>query len=198
MQKQPGTRFNAYDDLFSIRKRDEEDLQSLINHVDDAVHRIRDLQSIGFTLDKITVQNVFVREDNQRRRRQDESPAVGSALVASPSSSTICGFCGYSGHTQDACRQYANAKEQFLKNRNTRGRIRPNKNNNNSHPQDAASVSQVTKFAGNASALSNWLADTGATSHMTPHRYWVQNYSIRLEWGLWFSTQSLVERLLSL
>jgi hypothetical protein len=22
-----------------------------------------------------------------------------------------------------------------------------------------------------------WLADTGATSHMTPHRHWVQNYS---------------------
>src|SRR5258705_12144906 len=23
----------------------------------------------------------------------------------------------------------------------------------------------------------NWLADTGATSHMTPHHHWVQNYS---------------------
>jgi len=53
MQKQPGTHFNAYDDLFSIRKHEEEDLQSLINHVDDAVHRIRDLRSIGFTLDKL-------------------------------------------------------------------------------------------------------------------------------------------------
>ena len=53
MQKQPGTRFNAYDDLFSIRKHDEEDLQSLINRVDDAIHRIRDLRSIGFTLDKL-------------------------------------------------------------------------------------------------------------------------------------------------
>ena len=149
MQKQPGTRFNAYDDLFSIRKRDEEDLQSLINRVDDAVHRIRNLWSVGFTLDKlddelasmtliralpenynlfvsslllkddldkITVQNVFVREDNQRRCHQDESPAVGSALVASPSSSTNCGFCGYSGHSQDACRQYARVKDQFLKN----------------------------------------------------------------------------------
>ncbi len=31
MQKRPGTRFNAYDDLFSIRKRDGEDCQSLIN-----------------------------------------------------------------------------------------------------------------------------------------------------------------------
>ena len=61
------------------------------------------------------------------------------------------------------------------------------KNANNTQTQDAASVSQVTEFAGNASALStsssptppnlNWLADTVATSHMTPHRHWVRNYS---------------------
>ena len=37
----------------SLRKRDEEDLQSLINRVDDAIHRIRDLRSTGFTLDKL-------------------------------------------------------------------------------------------------------------------------------------------------
>jgi len=82
---------------------------------------------------------------------------------------------------------YACAKDQFLKNCNTKGKNKSNNNNNNSHPQDTASVSQVTKFAGNASALStsssptppnsNWLADTGATSHMTPHRHWVRNYS---------------------
>jgi len=53
MQKRPGTRFNAYDDLFSIRKHEEEDLQSLINQVDDALHRIRHLRSTAFTLDKL-------------------------------------------------------------------------------------------------------------------------------------------------
>src|SRR5258708_28376897 len=61
----------------------------------------------------------------------------------------------------------------------TKGRNKPNNNNNNnSHLQDTAFVSQVTEFVGNTSALStsssptppnpNWLADTGATSHMTP------------------------------
>jgi hypothetical protein len=217
MQKRPGTRFNAYDDLFSIRKRDEEDLQSLINRVDDSIHRIRDLRSTGFTLDQlddelasmtliralpddynafvsslllkddldnISVQNVFVREDNQGKRRQDDSPTVGSALAAS---STSCTFCGFTGHSQDVCRQYARAKDQFLKNR-TKGKNKSTNNtNNSSQPQDTASVSQVTEFAGNASALSTsssptppnleWLADTGATSHMTPHRHWVRNYS---------------------
>ena len=31
MQQRPGTRFNAYDDMFSIRKVEEENLQTLIN-----------------------------------------------------------------------------------------------------------------------------------------------------------------------
>jgi len=53
MQKRPGTCFNAYDNIFSIRKREEQDLQSLINRVDDALHRIRDLRSTAFTLDKL-------------------------------------------------------------------------------------------------------------------------------------------------
>ena len=138
MQKRPGTRFNAYDDLFSIRKRDEEDLQSLINRVDDALHRIRDLRSTTFTLDKLddelgamaliralpddynsfvsslllkddldkaAVQIAFVHEDNQCRCRQEESPAVGSALAASSTSSTCCDFGSSTGHTQPECRQ---------------------------------------------------------------------------------------------
>ncbi len=53
MQKRPGTHFNTYDDLFSIRKREDEDLQSLINRVDNAIHRICDLRSAAFTLDKL-------------------------------------------------------------------------------------------------------------------------------------------------
>ena len=53
MQKRPGICFNAYDDLFSIRKCEEEDLQLLINQVDDALHCIHNLQSTTFTLDKL-------------------------------------------------------------------------------------------------------------------------------------------------
>jgi len=122
MQKRPGTHFNTYDDRFSIRKREEEDLQSLINRVDDALHRIRDLWSTVFTLDKLddelgamaliralpeyynsfvsslllkddldmaVIQIAFVREDNRRRRRQEQSPAVGTGLPAF-SSSCLC------------------------------------------------------------------------------------------------------------
>ena len=51
-------------------------------------------------------------------------------------------------------------------------------------------MEEVVESAGNASACSlsdpptlqndsdfDWLADTGATSHMTPHRQWMRNYN---------------------
>ena len=41
-QKKAGSRFNAYDDLFSIRKSDDESLQSLINRVDESMKLIDD------------------------------------------------------------------------------------------------------------------------------------------------------------
>jgi len=52
MQKRPGNCFSTYDNLVSIQKC-EEDLQSHINRVDDALHRICDLRSTAFTLDKL-------------------------------------------------------------------------------------------------------------------------------------------------
>jgi len=67
-------------------------------------------------LDKAVVQIAFVHKDNQCRCRREESPAVGTALAASSSSSTTCAFCGSSGHTQDIYRQYTGTKDQVGKN----------------------------------------------------------------------------------
>ena len=52
-QQKPGTRFNAYDDLFSIRKTEEESLQSLINQVDTAMQYIKDLSPDDFALSEL-------------------------------------------------------------------------------------------------------------------------------------------------
>jgi len=79
--------------------------------------------SLKDDLDKAAVQIVFVREDNQRRRRQEESPAIGTALAASSPTSTTCTFCGSSGHSQDVCRQYARARWGRIK--TTGRRTRP-------------------------------------------------------------------------
>ena len=57
--------------------------------------------------------------------------------------------------------------------------------------QTSASIEEVAEFAGNASAFdpsdplsplvtdagADWIVDTGATSHMTPHRHWFSSYT---------------------
>ncbi|TDL19651.1 hypothetical protein BD410DRAFT_703179, partial [Rickenella mellea] len=49
-QKVPGTRFNAYDALFSIRKLEDESLTSLLGRVDSAIRNIQDLRPEKFDL----------------------------------------------------------------------------------------------------------------------------------------------------
>ena len=44
-QKKAGSRFNAYDDLFSIRKNEDESLQSLINRVDESMKLCQSLST---------------------------------------------------------------------------------------------------------------------------------------------------------
>ena len=53
VQQRAGTRFNAYDDLFNIRKAEDENLQSLINRVDKAVIAIKNLYPTSFNLDNL-------------------------------------------------------------------------------------------------------------------------------------------------
>ena len=50
MSKKPGARFNAYDDLFSIRKQPNESLQSLCARIDLSMQNIQGLRPDTFTL----------------------------------------------------------------------------------------------------------------------------------------------------
>ena len=53
LQSTSRSRFNAYDDLFSICKLEDETLQSLINRVDEAVKLIQDLRPTSFSLEQL-------------------------------------------------------------------------------------------------------------------------------------------------
>ena len=53
LQKRPGTRFNAYDALFSIQKADDENLPALMARADKAMQDIRALRPPNFTLDML-------------------------------------------------------------------------------------------------------------------------------------------------
>jgi len=53
VQKRPGTRFNAYDDFFSIRKEENESLQALIARIGGAMTKMQNLRLKHFDLDKL-------------------------------------------------------------------------------------------------------------------------------------------------
>jgi len=53
MQKKPGARFTAYDDLFSIQKNNDETLMDLAVRIEHALENIKNLQSKDFTLEKL-------------------------------------------------------------------------------------------------------------------------------------------------
>ena len=53
LSKKPGTRFNAYDDLFSICKEDKETLVNLGVHIENAMAKIQNLHSSSFTIEML-------------------------------------------------------------------------------------------------------------------------------------------------
>jgi hypothetical protein len=105
-------------------------------------------------------------------------------------------FCGLKSHVVDTCHHFNAAKTQATQDAKQKqeerknGRKRAGKANaaqkSTSTPPGS---SAQTEFAGKASpAIPSyfypphnvsdrlWTADTGATSHMTPHRHWLRNY----------------------
>ena len=53
LSKKPGARFNAYDDLFSIRKQDDETLVNLGVRIEKSMQTIQNLCPNNFTIDNL-------------------------------------------------------------------------------------------------------------------------------------------------
>src|SRR5882724_7294730 len=53
VHKQPDTRFNAYNNFFSIRKEENEFLQALMARIDKSMHKIQNLHPNNFDLQKL-------------------------------------------------------------------------------------------------------------------------------------------------
>ncbi|KAF5390900.1 hypothetical protein D9757_003916 [Collybiopsis confluens] len=53
VSKKPGARFNAYDDLFTISKKEDETLMDLSTRVTEAMAKIKNLRPAKFTVDKL-------------------------------------------------------------------------------------------------------------------------------------------------
>ncbi|THG92860.1 hypothetical protein EW145_g8560, partial [Phellinidium pouzarii] len=202
-QDNPASRFIAYDQFFSITKKEDESLTALTARVEDALHKMRNSRNSALTLkdfeDELTVKDAFLQEQKNRQpRAADSALALSSALKVStpakPSSqSIVCEFCDIKGHTEAQCFKRRDAREFILKQqkeKREKGKERANAAQQETSASAPTSV-QSAEFAGNASthdytnphspllsdAGSDWIVDTGATCHMTPHRHWFNTYT---------------------
>src|SRR6266487_3594046 len=229
LQKKPGTRFNAYEVLFSIRKAEEESLSALMARADKAMQDIKALRPSGFTMEQLDqelqcmalirslptdynsfasslllldafdlskLQSAFQNEQAQRTARHIDSSS--SSLALHTTASLSCFFCGGTSHFEKDCEKKKKASEDAKKNmalwkaKGRGGRGKGGKQAAKEATQEDSGNSAKEEFAGQASALSSsdratwlqtqaatdWNPDTGATSHMTPHRHWFRSYSM--------------------
>jgi hypothetical protein len=138
-------------------------------------------------LHKDTVQQVFIREEIQSRRREADTVSVAAMVAASTPHQ--CEFCSRPGHAQSTCRTFGHAQENAHKEAASGGNWKQRQGAKKA--QETAAIVLVAEFESNASAVSDlpdpssliqphadfhWNADTGCTSTMTPHRHWIRNY----------------------
>jgi hypothetical protein len=217
LSKKPGARFNAYDDLFNIRKQEAESLIDLGVRIEKGMQAIQNLRPAGFTieqldeelqcmaliralpdeyrhlstnllladkLDKTTILQAFRSEELNRQRNSAESLNKAQAFRRKQGGQgqgglgeITCYYCKEKGHTTHTC--------PALK---AKGRKVAGGSNEGAKRADKEKAAIVTEFAGQASAVDNlanvtssnishWNTDTGATSHMTPHKSWIRNYA---------------------
>jgi transposase InsO family protein len=151
-------------------------------------------------LDLAQVEAAFQVEQTEREAAASGPlvPTSTAALAASTPapSKPACSFCGIPGHAQDDCFKYKTARESTLAAVADKRRARREENkarkastsstspttstsaNAASTPQQAKALSASLRLVSSSitSADTFWIADTGATSHMSPHREWFVEY----------------------
>jgi hypothetical protein len=145
------------------------------------------------------VKTHFASQQSLQTTRAMETANKIVPKTPSPSSGDVtCAFCDTSGHKQENCYRYISAqKEAKEKAQQNKEKRKKDKDRNKGKAakadvSDTVSEDKPTESAGNASAFipdssdpacallvnvsSDWTADTGASSHMTPHRHWFSSY----------------------
>ena len=221
LSKKPGARFNAYDELFSIRKQDAETLVDMGVRIEKAMQAIQNLRPSSFTidqldeelqcmaliralpddyrhltstlllvdnLDKAKVLQAFRSEELNRQRSTTEqlnrARAFGNGgngnRGGGHSNNDVCHFCKLPGHWKHNCPK--------LKAKLEAERKRAAGSKGAKKTEVGEKVAVVTEFICQESAVDDfanvtssntfhWITDTGATSHMTPHKTWIRNYT---------------------
>ncbi|KZT18482.1 hypothetical protein NEOLEDRAFT_1192446, partial [Neolentinus lepideus HHB14362 ss-1] len=151
------------------------------------------------SLDLTKLQSAFQNEETQcftRGVNSSPSLAMAAGTTSTSSQGICCTFCDWEGHTEASCKFKENAaKTQKAKTADRRQERRGGKKkaqNAQEASVDVEASANVAEYAGKASvalsasdrsswlsslAAANWNTDTGATSHMMPHRHWFASYS---------------------
>ena len=105
------------------------------------------------------------------------SASTSSSALATAVPAKWCELHENSSHNTKDCRQLKDIKQKRKQGQNSQ----LSQTQGNSATTKTPTLTQTTESAGNASLRSSdaswtvsndWIVDTGATAHMTPHRHW--------------------------
>jgi hypothetical protein len=135
------------------------------------------------------------QESLQSARAGEAANRIVPTTPSKLSGDVNCTFCGHQSHNQENCYSYNIAQKRAKE----RTKEKKYKKKGKAAKAEVSEVSDthteetVVETAGNASvfipdssdphcallvhASSDWTADTGASSHMTPHRHWFSTYT---------------------
>jgi hypothetical protein len=98
--------------------------------------------------------------------RTDSSATAMTTRISSSPPTTLCTWCSRPGHLEQNCFKEASMKRY-------REAVKKRMEGGKSTKEEVASKASVDP---SSPILYHWNPDTGASSHMTPHRHWFKSY----------------------
>ena len=165
---------------FTLDMLDQElQCMALIHALPDNYRHLSSSLLLMDKLDKATILQAF-RSEELNRQRSSGVEGVNRVVAGGKRPSSVCNFCRKPGHWKSECQKL---KAKIEAEGKQTGRF-----NEGAKKAEEAKAVAITEFAGQASAVDefcvnatssnvfHWNTDTGATSHMTPHKAWIRNY----------------------
>lgn len=145
----------------------------------------------------LLAQENLTRDHAQNSLRNEEARQLATTQVAAlraaaeaaarlAAADSNCAFCLRPGHDEGNCFKKRDAMKLAQEQVSSSSSSKPGNRRKRQAARKAAASEESEEYAGAASRISSspstlshsdhWLADTGATASMTPHREWFQDY----------------------
>ena len=168
---------------FTLKEIDDElHSMALIRSLPDEYKSLSQSLMLLDDLNKTKIREAFLAEETNSQRRGEQNVAGTSDLALATSNDQECDFCGWKGHTSSECRKLAAARTNARKQRTGKKQTANTANNEPEQSNVVESAANASSYHISSSPLQidanfDWNADSGATSHMTPHSHWIRNYT---------------------